>query len=106
MRLAGEVGLAARRILGMAIVARHALSLSSPRAASDAPLRASGLDRSARPSKGAIMPKNGEKRLAGASTAYVVGCLGAWGDEARRLTQWSSYKQSLLPLRWITSDTP
>lgn len=52
------------------------------------------------------MPKNGEKRLAGASTAYVVGCLGAWGDEARRLTQWSSYKQSLLPLRWITSDTP
>jgi len=45
--------------MALAIMTRHALSPSTPR--TGAPLRASGVDRSARPSRGGYRAKNAKK---------------------------------------------
>ena len=57
--------------MAWAIVARRALSPSTPRA-QGAPLRASGVDRSARPSK-CYHANNAKKRLSGYPAAFSTG---------------------------------
>src|SRR6516165_9460142 len=59
-----------RTFMALDIMTRHALSPSTPR--TGAPLRASGVDRSARPSRGGYRAKNAKKPLFDGLRAYRV----------------------------------